>query len=53
MTNTNLTMNDLESIRQAASEVGDFETSRLANLAMWGETDLERAKARRKLQGRR
>ena len=44
-----LAPNDLETIRQAASEQGDCETSRLANAALWGTSDRQRNAANRKL----
>lgn len=42
---------DLESIRQSASDRGDWETSRLANEAMWSPSLHKRAAAKKKLAG--
>jgi hypothetical protein len=44
-----LTANDLESIRQDASERGDCDTSSLANVALWAPSLRKRAAANRKL----
>lgn len=48
-TQTQLTPNALESIRQSASERGDFDTSALANQALWGATHQARTAAKREL----
>lgn len=53
MANTNtaalLTANDLESIRQAAADRGDCDTSSLANVALWSPSLRKRAAAAKKL----
>lgn len=42
-------MDDLESLRQLASENGDCELSRLCNEAMWGDDEIGRARAHRQV----
>lgn len=44
-----LTANDLESIRQSASDRGDCEVSSLANEALWSPSLRKRAAAAKKL----
>ncbi len=44
-----LSPNTIESIRQAASERGDCDTSALCNQALWGATHQARTAAKRKL----